>query len=258
MTVLAHRIVTEEEYQRAEARYFREETLEDMSESEESFVQREITLAALNHLKACFPDISIFNELLVLYPLAEGIGRVVPDNFIARHVPQAAWKSSFRVTSTNRPFWVVEYVSPSTPNKDYVESFEKYEDLQIPYCTMFEHPVQKLTMFHSVGNRYEPMRADSLNRYSIPELDLQVGIMDGWMRFWFRGELLPTLFEGTVQLRAASQKLVEMDQLLSEAHERDLRRVIKLATAAGRMDIVKQAPQAEPGQIQQWLDLLLG
>lgn len=270
MPILASRIVTPEEFDRAEAEYFREETLEDMSESATSFRQRRFTLAALDKLKALhYPKLEIFNELLLLFARGEGTDRVVPDNFVMLEPPSQPYDSSFRVSATDRPFWVLEYVSPSTQNKDYVESFEKYEDLGIPYCTMFEPPVQKLTMFRHDAHRYQPMQADEDSRYLIPELELKVGVMDGWMRFWFREELLPGPSEETRGLQAASVKLAEQGHTIAElqaesvrvqaeSRERNRRRVTKLATVAGRSDIASQAQHADADQLEQWLDELTG
>ncbi len=284
MPILASRIVSPEEFDRAEAEYFREETLEDMSESATSFRQRRFTLAALDKLKALhYPKLEIFNELLLLFARGERIDRVVPDNFVMLEPPSQNFDSSFRVSETNRPFWVLEYVSPSTQNKDYVESYEKYEDLGIPYCTMFEPPVQKLTMFRHDGHCYQPLQADQESRYLIPELELKVGLKDGWMRFWFREELLPSPLEETLELEAASLKLAEQDHTIAEqdhtiaeqdhviaelmaesariqaeSRERNRRRVTKLATNAGRTDIVSQAQDADADQLEQWLDELTG
>src|SRR5262249_36961963 len=32
--------------------------------------------------------------------------------------------------------------------------------------------------------------ANAHGRYPIPELELEIGMLDGWVRFWHRGELL--------------------------------------------------------------------
>ncbi len=252
MTVLTRRVVSPEEYDRAEAEFFRLETIEDMSESADSFTQRAITLSALQDLKTLhFPEMDIFNEFMLIYTLPKGLGRVTPDNFITLGLPPQKWKSSFPVTDVQLPFWVLEYVSPPTQNKDYVKSFGKYEDLQIPYCTLFDPCVQKLTMFQYNGHRYEPMLLDERRRYLISELDLHVGLLDGWMRFWFRGQLLPTAAEAALQREGDALKM-------AESRERNRRRVAKLATAAGRTDIAAQAQHADADQLEQWLDELTG
>lgn len=266
MPLVVQPIVSEEEFDRAEQEFFRAETLEDMSESEWSFIQRLITVEAFNLLKLWhFPSLYFCGEMLVMERVAGRMVRVVPDNFVSLDGPGNV-KSSYRLNASRRLFWVLEYVSESTPNKDYKESFQKYEkQLRVPYCTMFEPISKDLQMHHHNGVTYDQMQPDALGRYFIPELELKVGLQNGWLRFWHREELLPSPQElGTAHqeqaegLKAAERAIAEKDQELTEIRQRELNRVVKLATAAGRMEIVNQAPDASLEQLQNWMDELLG
>ncbi len=40
--------------------------------------------------------------------------------------------------------------------------------------------------------KYVPTQPNVGGRYPILELEMEVGLLEGWARFWFRGELLPT------------------------------------------------------------------
>src|SRR5262249_48744584 len=41
------------------------------------------------------------------------------------------------------------------------------------------------------GVNYELVAANAAGRCPIPELEMEVGLLDGWTRFWHQGELLP-------------------------------------------------------------------
>src|SRR5262249_8770648 len=86
----------------------------------------------------------------------------------------------------------MEYVSAESYRKDYRESFRKYErELKVPYCLLFYPEEQDLQVHHLQGRRYRRLPATEQGRYAIPELDLEVGLWEGWVRFWYQGKLLP-------------------------------------------------------------------
>ncbi len=260
MPAVAQRVVSAEEFDRAEAEYLEWERQHDMSESEWCFIQRAITVHALSLLKLWhFPSVFVYNEMLLLYPMDEGTGRVVPDNFITFNIqPPEDLNNSYRVTPTKRPFWVLEYVSESSERKDYKESFSKYEEqLQVPYCTLFNPVSKALEMHRHNGVTYDELAKNNRGRYGLPELDLEVGLLEGWVRFWHRGELLPTTEELGTEVRERTVAQTENNRQLEAIRQRELNRVVKLATAARRMDIVTQAPDASLEQLQNWMDDLL-
>lgn len=261
MTLVAQRSVSPEEFDRAEWEYRQEETLEDMSESTGSQFQRSITDFSLTLLRTRHsPHLAVFGELLVLYPFDNKVRRVVPDNFVTLGLPPVERSIySFRVNETNRPFWVLEYVSEPTQNKDYNESFVKYEEhLQVPYCTLFHPETKRLSMFAHDGTGYQEMSVDSQGRFLIPELELRVGLLGGWLRYWHRDELLPTALELEELQLQQGERIQEQARALAESKQRELNRVVRLAARVGRSDIVNLAPQATLEQLQSWLDELLG
>ena len=74
--------LTVEDYERAAWEYCRSLPLEHFMEAKPQAVQREITLESLALLRAQRPDVQVFNEMLVQYPLEGGLGQVVPDNMV--------------------------------------------------------------------------------------------------------------------------------------------------------------------------------
>lgn len=181
-------------YAKAADDYLRSLPLEHFIESTPQATQREITLASLALLKARRMDVHLFNELLVQFPIRgrRRPAQVVPDNMIV------VWDGSIEAVGSYdvpfqpvRPFWEFEYVSPSNKRKDYEDSFEKYERLKVPYYLIFYPDTQDLTLFHHQGEKYVSKKPNRRGRLAIPELDVEVGLFDGWVRYWYQGELLP-------------------------------------------------------------------
>ena len=180
----------------AEARaYMRRLPLESFMEAIPSATQREITLESLALLKVRRPDVQVFNELMVQYPRPgrRKQGQVVPDNMVVLSDQPIRAEGSFSVPDQPaRPFWVLEYVSKSNQRKDYVDSFDKYEqDLQVPYYLVFYPDNQDVTLYRHTGKKYVTVKPNKHGRYAIPPLDLEVGLLHGWVRFWYQEELLP-------------------------------------------------------------------
>ena len=56
---------------------------------------------------------------------------------------------------------------------------------------MFYPDGQELTLYHLEGKKYQSVKPNEAKRYAIPELDLELALLDGWVRYWYKGELLP-------------------------------------------------------------------
>jgi Uma2 family endonuclease len=121
-------------YAKATDDYLRSLPLEHFRESTPKATQRKITLESFDLVHARRPDVQIFNELLVQFPIrgSRRPAQVVPDNMAV------IWKDPIDAVGSYdvpfqpvRPFWVFEYVSPSNKRKDYEDSFEKYERLKV-------------------------------------------------------------------------------------------------------------------------------
>lgn len=181
--------------------------------------QRRITLASLALVRAARPDVHVFNELMILYPSAvgkKGRGGVVPDNFVVLHNGPLAPVNSYRVASQPAgPFLVIEYVSPHHESKDYTDNLRRYQDdLKAPYYLLFRHADGRLDLHRHDGVRYRPVPVNAAGRLAVPELELEAGLHDGYMRYWFRGELLPMPEELLQQVEAARGRVTAArDQL---------------------------------------------
>lgn len=176
--------------------YLRSLPLEHFMEATSQATQRKITLESLDLVHARRPEVQIFNELLVQYRRREQreIVQVVPDNMVVLHPEPVQVEGSFDVPLQEpiKPFWVLEYVSRGTRRKDYEESFQKYErDLKVPYFLLFHPEDQELTLYRHNGRKYVSVNPNEQDRYAIAELQLDIGLLDGWARYWFEGTLLP-------------------------------------------------------------------
>jgi Uma2 family endonuclease len=90
------------------------------------------------------------------------------------------------------PFWVLEYVSKSNPRKDYEDSYRKYEkELKVPYYLLFYPEEQELTLFHRGRTRYVSVLPNEHGRLALPEAEVEVALLEDWVRFWFREQLVP-------------------------------------------------------------------
>ena len=181
-------------YEAAAQAYLRSLPPEHFMEAIGQATQREITLESLALLKARRPDLHVFNEMLVQYPVP---GRrkprqVVPDNMVVLSDQPIGADSSFNLPlEPAGPYWVLEYVSRSNKRKDYEESFDQYErELKVPYYLVFYPDAQELTLYRHTGEQYVSVKPNQQGRLPMPQLDLEMGLLDGWVRFWHAGQLL--------------------------------------------------------------------
>lgn len=230
-------ILLEIRYYEAAQEYLRSLPMEHFMESTAQSTQRRITLASLELVTAVRPDFQVFNELLVQYPLRgkKRPGQVVPDNMVVIHDEPIEADGSYDVPlQPARPFWVLEYVSKSNRRKDYDDNKRKYEhELKVPYYLLFAPDKQELTLYHHTGRRYQAVKPDARGRSLIPELDMEVALLDGWVRFWHRGELLPLPRDLKQSLEKSQQALEDAQQAIDDA-QRDRDDAIRRAEKAER------------------------
>jgi Uma2 family endonuclease len=184
---------TVEDYDRAAEDYVRTLPLEHFMEAIPQSTQRRITVESLDLLHSRRQEVQVFNELLIQYFYKGRLRRVVSDNMVRISNQPVRTGTSFNVElEEDQPFLVLEYISPASHRKDYQESYRKYErELRVPYCLMFYPEEQDLRLYHLENERYQRVPANAGGRHAIPELELEVGLMDGWVRFWHQGKLLP-------------------------------------------------------------------
>ncbi|OWK38604.1 Uma2 family endonuclease [Fimbriiglobus ruber] len=217
-------IVDEIFYNDAAREYCASLPLEHFMESTPTSTQRAITLASLALVTAVRPDVHVFNELLIQYPTTDihTIGRVVPDNMVAIHDGPIRADGSFNTPFEDaKPFWVLEYVSEGNKRKDYVDNMRRYEKaLAVPYYLLFEPHKRQLVLFKlNTRKKYATVHPTAAERYPIPELELEIGLMDDWVRYWFRGELLALPAELAAEVEDMRRKLRKANRNVKIAKE---------------------------------------
>ena len=183
------------EYEEAAEAYLRSLPPEHFMEATAQGKQREITLESLALVHARRPDVQIFNELLVQYPLPRRPKprQVVPDNMVVVWPEPIQANGSYDLPlQPVGPFWVLEYVSKHNRRKDYEDSFQKYErELKVPYYLLFYPDARELTLFRLRVRTYRSVKPNEHGRLAIEGLDVEAALLDDWVRFWYKGELLP-------------------------------------------------------------------
>lgn len=247
-------------YEEAAEAYLRSLPLEHFMEATAQATQRAITLASLALVQAKRPDFQLFNELLVQYPFgrAQKIRQVVPDNMVVVAPEPIRANGSYDIPfQPAKPFLVLEYVSKGNKRKDYEVSFRKYErDLKIPYYLVFYPDGQELILYRHTGKKFVSVRANEHDRFAIPQVDLEVAILAGWVRFWYRGELLPlpadlqrALEETREQLaRATARADTETRRAEVEARRAESEREARLAAEREATQLRAQVDQLKRKQ----------
>ena len=211
-------------YEEAAQEYLRRLPLEHFMEATAQATQRKITLESLDLVAARRPEVHVFNELLVQYPVRgkRKLGQVVPDNMVVLTTERIRAGTSYNVPlEPAPPFWVLEYVSKTNRRKDYEDNFRKYErELKVPYYLVFYPETQDVTLYRHNRRRYGSVKPNRQGRYPIRELDVEVGLLEGWVRFWYEGELLPLPAELQRELDEARRRAQEASQRADEEKRR--------------------------------------
>ncbi|MCE9560667.1 MAG: Uma2 family endonuclease [Planctomycetes bacterium] len=220
----------------AEARkYMRSLRPEHFMEAMPQATQRKITLESFDVIHAKRPEVQCFNELLIQYRRGKRkkLCKVVPDNFVVIHPQPIVSLTNFSLEEQSaRPLLVLEYVSKHSERKDYDDNYEKYEEeLKVPYYLVFYPDNEEVTLFRLGENGYAAASPNAAGRYAIPELELEAGLLGEWLRFWFRGELLPLPGDLLIERDAAREQRDE-ERTARKAAEKKAKAAEARATAA--------------------------
>ncbi len=224
--------------------YVKQLPLEHFMHSTAQSTQEAITAASFDLIAAARPEIQCFGELLIQYPVAgqRHPGRVVPDNFVVVHPAPLDLDGSFPLELVPAgPLLVMEYVSKGNWRKDYDANMTRYEQvLRGPDDLLFSPDNAQLSLFRLAGGKYASVFANDAGRFAVPELELEVGLVEGWVRFWFRGELVPLpaelnrslIAERAARATAERERDGERAARLTAEVERDGERAARLALEA--------------------------
>ena len=212
--------------------FVRKEHPEHFMESVAQATQRKITVASLDLIAIERHDVHVYSELLIQWRDADNeLRRVVPDNMVVIAEKKPKVSTNFAIPlQTARPFFVLDYVSESNKRKEYQGSYDKYElELKVPYYLIFHPDEQEMSLFkyNKRQGRYRSVHPNDDGRHAIPDLDLAMGLLDGWVRYWWKGTLLPITVElqaELVQVRkeilALRRALTHKDRLLTDKDRR--------------------------------------
>jgi Uma2 family endonuclease len=243
---------TDIDYEAAARAYLLSLPPEHFMESIPQATQRKITLESLDLLAARRSDVRVFNELLVQYPRPgrRKQGQVVPDNMVVLSDEPIRAESSFDVRRLPaRPFWVLEYVSKGNPRKDYEDNFDKYEqDLKVPYYLVFYPDNQDVTLYRHTGKKYVTVKPNKHERYAIPQLELEVGLLNGWLRYWYQGELLRLPADLERALDEAQRRADEEKRRADEEKRRADELQRRLEAAERELDQYRAQGKTAPGR----------
>jgi Uma2 family endonuclease len=211
------------EYEEAAEAYLRSLPLEHFMEATAQATQRKITLESLDLVHARRPEVQVFNELLVQYPRRGGrkLGQVVPDNMIVVCDEPIQANGSYDLPlQPVGPFWMLEYVSKRNKRKDYEDNFQKYErELKVPYYLLFYPDARELTLFHLGSRKYRSIKPNAHGRLAIEELEVEAALLADWVRFWYRGELLPLPADLQRDLDETRRQLRRMKRRAEAEHQ---------------------------------------
>jgi Uma2 family endonuclease len=249
-------------YETAAETYLASLTLENHMEAAAQATQREITLESLALVRAKRPEVQVFNELLVQYPLdanSDKLGQVVPDNMVV------IWSEPIKVSGSFNtpyqpagPYWVLEYVSKHSKRKDYEDNFQKYEqDLRVPFYLIFYPDNQDMTLYKLQKGEYSSVKPNKHGRCPIPKLDLEIGLLDGWVRYWYQKELLPLPGDLLHKFEAAEQELSQERLARQAAEDRsEQERLARQAaeTQSEQERLARQAAEDELAQLRSELE----
>lgn len=198
-------------YAQAAMEYSLSLTDEDLMEGTAQAKQREITLESMAVIRVSRPDVQTFNDLLIQYPKPGAglrhVAAVCPDNMIVVHPEPILAVGSYALElHPVGPLAVLEYVSKANRRKDYERNMIVYEkDIKVPYYLVFYPDIQELNLYKLSRGKYRSVVPGRDGRRAIPELELGVALRNEWVRYWFRGELVP-LPEELVRERDAERE----------------------------------------------------
>jgi Uma2 family endonuclease len=243
------------EYETAAEEYLGSLPPEHFMEATSQATQRKITEESLDLVQAHSPDVQTFSELLVQYPLAghERLRQVVPDNMVVLWPERLEANRSYDLPlQPVGPFWVLEYISTGSWRKDYEGNFRKYkQELKVPYYLLFYLQHQDLALYRHSGSGYDTVPSNEQGRFPLPEVDLEVGLLAGWLRYWFKGELLPLPPE-LLSALAQEKRLREEAEYRAEELERRRREAERGWEEEQRARLVLEQRVAElQAQLQQ-------
>jgi Uma2 family endonuclease/FtsZ-binding cell division protein ZapB len=212
-----------DDYEAEALRYWASLPPEHTMESTPQSIQREICQESLALVRPQLPQVHYFGELLVQQFHEGQLIQVCPGMMVVIGDLVDRPRTCFVPEDEGSVFWTLEFVSHTNPYGDYTTKRELYEKLRIPYYMIHDPEAAPLvlTLYRFDGHEYQLVPINVSRRYPIPELDIEVGVIAGWARFWFRGVLLelPAELQRQVKtLQTQVDALIQAHGSLQQAH----------------------------------------
>lgn len=173
----------------------------------------------------------------------------MPDNMVVMHAEPIKAEGSFDLPlQPVGPFCVLEYVSKNNKRKVYDDNMIKYErELKVPYYLLFYPDDQEVTVFRHNKRKYVSVKPNAVGRLAIAELELEVALLDRWVRYWFRGELLPLPADLQRDLDLTRKRLAKAEkELASATTQLDVERLARLAAEEEVLRLRAQLDKTRP------------
>jgi len=90
----------------------------------------------------------------------------------------------------------------------------------VPYYLTFHPDNQELTLYRHNGRKYVTVKPNEHGRFPIPELDLEIKIEGGWVRFWYKGKLLPLPADMLRELKQTKKSLEQQTRRADDEKRR--------------------------------------
>lgn len=127
-------------------------------------------------------------------------------------------------------------------------------ELKVPYYLLFYPDAGDLTLYHLRGRTYRGVPPNERERHAIPELDIEVALLDDWVRFWYKGELLPL----PADLRRDLDEARQQRRRMKRRAEEQTRRAEEQARRAEAEQQARVAAEEEIQRLRAELERLRG
>jgi hypothetical protein len=198
--------------------------------------QRDITRWSLEVVRGARPDVQPFTGLLIQFTSDGDVpNRIAPDSVVFVYDPTLEVGTSFDVPfQPVGPMLVADY-------REEKPSESGARELGVPYYLLFYPDGDEMTLFRLSNGKYVTVTPGASGRCAIPELELEVALLDRWVRYWFRGELVP--LPGELVKERDAERAARAAAETQAATERAARQAAEAELAKLREELAKAKRQ---------------
>ena len=180
---------------------------------------REASLALGDYFTRARTRVYVGSNLGIYYP---GEHVFSPDVLVVKDV-EGHLRQRWVVSTEGKGLdWVLEVHAGGDRKKDTVRNIELYARLRIPEYFIYDRGRQRLDGFRlasSQATSYQPIEPHN-GRYDSVMLGLTLEIVEGHLRFWADGEMLPHHEELVSRLDVETRRREDAEQRLQEESRR--------------------------------------